>query len=139
MVDDGSTDDTSSVVRSYAARDQRFIYLRQPNQGPNSARNRGIEHSKGSFIQFLDSDDLLEIDKLCLQTETLSSQSTVDILYSDVRFFRSDNSQQQFKNIAGTNQRWMPEISGQGEPLTKQLLVKNIMVMNAPTHPQERF
>ena len=132
VVDDGSTDNTPDVVQSYAKRDQRFIYLHQPNQGPNSARNRGIELSKGSFVQFLDSDDLLELDKLRLQVETLSSQSTVDILYSDVRFFWSDNPQRQFKNIAGTNQRWMPETSGQGEPLIKPLLAKNIMVMNAP-------
>ncbi len=132
MIDDGSTDNTSDVVRAYTEQDQRYVYCCQLNSGPNSARNRGIELSKGSFIQFLDSDDLLEPDKLRLQAETLSSQPSVDIIYSDVCFFRSDNPQQQYRNIAGTNQRWMPEASGQGEPLIKPLLAKNMMVMNAP-------
>lgn len=139
VVDDGSTDDTSAVVQSYARQDQRFVYVHQQNSGPNSARNRGIAQSQGSFIQFLDSDDLLEADKLRLQTEILNSQTNVDIVYSDVRFFWSDNPQQQFKNIAGTNQRWMPETSGQGEALIKPLLAKNIMVMNAPLIRKDVF
>ena len=132
VIDDGSTDNTATVMQTYAQQDPRFVYLHQQNNGPNSARNRGIRQSRGNFIQFLDADDLLETDKLRLQAETLTNQPNVDIVYSNVRFFRSDDPRRQFNNIAGTNQRWMPETSGQGEALVKPLLAKNIMVMNAP-------
>lgn len=57
IVDDGSTDDTAAIVRSYAARDDRIRLLQQPNAGPSAARNRGMRHARGAFFAFLDSDD----------------------------------------------------------------------------------
>jgi len=56
VVDDGSTDDTESVVRGFE--DGRIRYVRLPeNKGGNAARNAGIEAAGGRFIAFLDSDD----------------------------------------------------------------------------------
>jgi glycosyltransferase involved in cell wall biosynthesis len=54
VVDDGSTDDTESVMRRFRS---RVRYLRQPNRGVAAARNRGIACSRGRYVAFLDADD----------------------------------------------------------------------------------
>lgn len=56
VVDDGSTDRTSEVLRSYGA---KIRVVRQNNQGPEVARNTGVSVASGEYIALLDSDDLL--------------------------------------------------------------------------------
>jgi glycosyltransferase involved in cell wall biosynthesis len=55
VVDDGSTDATMDYLQSLQ---HRVAILHQPNQGPGAARNRGARHAGGSYLAFLDSDDL---------------------------------------------------------------------------------
>lgn len=57
VVDDGSTDKTKDVVTKYNVR-----YIKQPNQGPATARNKGIMESKGEVIFFTDSDCIIPAD-----------------------------------------------------------------------------
>ncbi|HWP40292.1 MAG TPA: glycosyltransferase family A protein, partial [Tepidisphaeraceae bacterium] len=61
VVDDGSTDDSRQIIRSFG---NRIRWEFQANHGACAARNRGLELSRGEFIQFLDADDLLHADKL---------------------------------------------------------------------------
>jgi glycosyltransferase involved in cell wall biosynthesis len=58
IVDDGSVDGTEQLVQSYQKTDPRIIYIKQENQGRSTARNVGIDAAKGSYVCFLDSDDL---------------------------------------------------------------------------------
>lgn len=64
VIDDGSTDDTASVVQKLAQKDGRIRLLRQENGGVSAARNAGLAAAKGDFISFLDGDDLWEKDTL---------------------------------------------------------------------------
>lgn len=59
VVNDGSTDDTESIALHFCASDNRIRYFSKPNGGLSSARNMGIAHATGRWIQFLDADDLL--------------------------------------------------------------------------------
>jgi glycosyltransferase involved in cell wall biosynthesis len=58
VVDDGSTDDTASICRHFAASDPRIRIVLTENRGVAAARNTGIEASKSDYIAFLDADDL---------------------------------------------------------------------------------
>ncbi|MRT17176.1 glycosyltransferase family 2 protein [Vitellibacter sp. q18] len=62
VVDDGSTDTTDEVMAEYIAKDARFKYYRRPKDrlpGGNAARNYGFEKSRGEYIQWFDSDDIM--------------------------------------------------------------------------------
>lgn len=74
IVDDGSIDNTVEVVNSYIKRDARFQYHQRLNsrpKGANACRNYGFELSKGEYINWFDSDDLMHHDKLRIQVESL--------------------------------------------------------------------
>lgn len=59
VVDDGSTDSTSSVVDGFnSSNDQRIRLIKRENGGPGAARNQGAAAAKGKYLAFLDSDDL---------------------------------------------------------------------------------
>jgi len=63
-INDGSTDNSLEILKSYSKIDKRIIVLEQENRGVSKTRNRGINLAKGKYISFLDADDLLEKDFL---------------------------------------------------------------------------
>ncbi len=64
VVEDGSPDATAEVVAGFAAADPRVRLIRQANAGPAMARQKALDHARGRWIAFLDSDDLWLPDKL---------------------------------------------------------------------------
>lgn len=65
-VDDGSTDNSSSIVCEYRKKDSRIIGIHKENGGISSARNKGIQIASGDFLMFVDGDDYIEPDVLNL-------------------------------------------------------------------------
>ena len=80
VVDDGSTDNTESLVQSYS---NQIIYLKKKNQGPASARNFGIKESRGNFIAFLDADDYWLPEKLSDQVEFFALNPEIKIVHTN--------------------------------------------------------
>ncbi|NLP58167.1 glycosyltransferase family A protein [Lutibacter sp. B1] len=87
IVNDGSTDDTEVVALNWSNKDSRFKYFFQNNNGVSVARNYGVKLAKGKYIQFLDSDDILEKNKINYQVKILDSNPEIDIIYSSSRYF----------------------------------------------------
>ena len=64
IVDDGSRDATPAIIDEYATKDKRIHTVHISNGGVSNARNVGIEHAKGEYVMFVDSDDWIEPDYL---------------------------------------------------------------------------
>ena len=132
IVDDGSADNTGDLVANYLARDSRFKYIFQENRGLSAARNTGIKHAQGQFFQFLDADDLIESNKLAEHALFLKQHAEVDIVYSEARYFSTENPEERRYTIRGEDRPWIPKTSGAGQQILKTLLLSNIMVVSAP-------
>ncbi len=74
FVNDGSKDDSLSICKNYANQDKRIKILDIPNGGVSNARNVGIENAQGEYVQFIDSDDYIDLN----MTERLMSTMLVD-------------------------------------------------------------
>ena len=89
VIDDGSSDNTKSVVNTWFIQNNtpRFSgkLISQSNKGGNAARNRGIKASSGEFIAFLDSDDTWDPLKISKQYEILIDNKTIGGVYCGLR------------------------------------------------------
>lgn len=85
VVNDGSTDDTEAVLSSF---EDRITVLTQPNRGLNAARNAGLEAASGSFVSFLDDDDVMLPFKSELQRQALEILPEVGFVFSDFAVWR---------------------------------------------------
>lgn len=82
VVDDGSTDKSSAIIRSFGT---AVVYESSPHRGGNSARNTGFRISSGAYIQWLDADDVLVREKLARQVAFLEAHPECDVVYGDWR------------------------------------------------------
>lgn len=64
LIDDGSTDTSGLVCDEYARKDKRIKVFHKENEGVSLARNFGLDHAKGEYVCFVDSDDWVEVDYL---------------------------------------------------------------------------
>lgn len=87
VVDDGSTDNTNEVLADYCKNDVRFQYYKRPQskkKGPCSCRNFGFEKSKGTFINFLDSDDFYK--PITLEKIISYDKNNYDVIVTKIDF-----------------------------------------------------
>jgi glycosyltransferase involved in cell wall biosynthesis len=85
IVDDGSTDNTSELVKKFT--DKRISYLCQQNTGAPLARNKGIQKAKGDYIAFLDSDDIWLPQKIQKQLEVFKiSRFNPGVVYTGIQY-----------------------------------------------------
>jgi glycosyltransferase involved in cell wall biosynthesis len=121
VVDDGSTDETQELLeRRYG---DRIVYVYQENQERCVARNTGIHHSSGTYVAFLDSDDVWLPDKLAAQMDMAGRYPEAGLLYGRVFPIDSDG-------------RWHlreAEMVGWGEPEASRIFDRLVMVNVIPT------
>jgi glycosyltransferase involved in cell wall biosynthesis len=132
VVDDGSTDQTMEVVRSWQAHEPRILYFYQPNSGVSSARNLGLRKANGEFIQFLDADDLLSRDKLQLQVDYFQSHPEVDLTYTENHYFEDGSPEIRYPDQEFLGKDWMIRFSGKGAFALEQLIRNNLAVVSSP-------
>lgn len=84
VVDDGSTDDTAAVVKAYG---DRVRYVLTTNGGTGHARNVGMQHARGRYLTFLDSDDELYPYALEFETRLLAQFPQVSMVCAEVTGF----------------------------------------------------
>ena len=83
VVDDGSTDDTASIVAAYP--DVRYVY--QENAGVSAARNKGLALAKGEYVAFIDADDYWAVDKLSKQIDFMEKNREYGIVFTSQQNF----------------------------------------------------
>src|SRR5690606_33090966 len=88
IVDDGSTDDTRSVVESI--KDDRVRYFPKVNEERGAARNFGVQKATGDYVCFLDSDDLLYDNHLAVASEFIEKKDSPEVFHLDYEYLRGD-------------------------------------------------
>jgi glycosyltransferase involved in cell wall biosynthesis len=84
VVDDGSTDKTAEILRSFG---EQIRNIRQEHCGLSAARNTGIRAARGQYVAFLDSDDLWLPEKVSLQIARLDAEPEVGLVYCETLLF----------------------------------------------------
>jgi glycosyltransferase involved in cell wall biosynthesis len=91
IVDDDSTDNTEAVVKEYIDKDTRFQYHKRPNskpKGANACRNYGFEISKGDFVNWFDSDDLMKPNFISEKLNTfIPEKEDLDVVLCECETF----------------------------------------------------
>lgn len=94
IVDDDSDDNTFGVIEEYIAQDNRYmLFKRGENHKPggNGARNYGYKKSKGNYIQWFDSDDLMHKDHLKYKVSKLKENEKIDFVNCKIQNFTDSN------------------------------------------------
>lgn len=123
-VNDGSTDESLSILNKYAKEDSRIIVINQNNSGVSSARNQGLKavSSDSQYISFMDSDDQIDENYYaCLMHDMLNTDA--DIVCSNYKFCREDLTEISPDEYRYRNERFT------GKFLTNDELAKDILIL----------
>jgi glycosyltransferase involved in cell wall biosynthesis len=115
VVDDGSTDGSGEVARSFG---HRIRYFQQVNSGASAARNFGVRQAAGAYIAFLDADDIWTPDKLSMQMDWLTEHPETGYVTAKVRHFLEPG----FAVPQGFREQLLT--SGSNAPLLSTLVVR---------------
>lgn len=132
LIDDGSTDGTKTVGEYHAQCDSRIHYHYQDNRGLSVARNTGLRAARGKYIQFLDSDDMIECNKLQVQVDLLESCRDIDIVYGGTRYFSSNEPGKRLLLPPKWSCDVPAPVAGSGLQVVWGLLHENMIPVNAP-------
>ncbi len=127
VIDDGSEDETEKILHEISKKDGRFKYLKRPEdrkKGAACCRNIGLENCQGSFIQYLDSDDIIAANKLEVHVSILKnmkeltlatckwgrfySKSDEVIIHDKMPTYFSTNHPIELLNIFGNTSSYLP-------------------------------
>lgn len=90
IIDDGSTDTTAEIIAIYINKDNRIKYFYQQNQKQSKAKNLGISHASGTYIAFLDADDICFPERFAKQVAFLEENHDIVVCGSWFSIIGSD-------------------------------------------------
>lgn len=119
IVNDGSTDNSLSIIKKHAEKDCRIRFFSQTNSGISAARNKGLREAKGTYILYIDSDDYILPDTLDVLWKN-AVESDADIILGNVWAFYNDN----YNSKVATYKRpaWINNIISSGDTLYALLM-----------------
>lgn len=107
LVDDGSPDGSGALCDLLAEQDARIRVIHKENGGPSSARNRGLDAAKGTYIQFVDSDDYIDPDMTARLVERMQQQAVQQVVCGLVYVHPDREERRQFADIPRVSVREM--------------------------------
>ena len=133
IIDDGSTDNTATVVKKLVNEDKRLHYVHQRNGGVSSARNHGYKLSKGEYLAFLDADDVWLPENIRKKVEHLQNDPVTGLVHSDALLI--DENDKPLDEIKKGKSGWILDdlLSWNGTciPAPSSILVKREVVDTA--------
>ena len=123
-VDDGSTDDSVSLLQEYG---QRIRVVRQDNSGQSAARNAGVKLARGEYIAFLDQDDVWYPSKVQNQLAVLDAEPDVVLVHCN--FDRIDERGEMLERGAGMIERTSALGSSMGQLIGEALIFPSAMMI----------
>ena len=109
IVNDGTEDQSIEIILDIIHDDQRFTIIHQENQGSGIARNTGLNHAKGEYLCFLDSDDFLDIHFL-EYLHTKITEENADICACSIAFCNQDGVVSRVHKVPSV-QSWQEALS----------------------------
>ena len=128
-VNDGSTDDTPAILKSWAARNPRFRTLTIEHAGIIAALNAGLNACRGDYIARMDADDLTHPDRLTLQAAYLDTHPDVALVSCQVEGFPQGNVREGFRIYLD----WLNSLT------TDEDIRREIFVESPVAHPSVMF
>jgi len=135
LIDDASTDKTVNKIQKFIENNSEkefniFLYSNKTNKGACFCRNHGLHNSTGKYIQFLDSDDLLHVDKIDIQVKSLENNN-LTLAISDYQYLENKKVIKRCKNNGNLFKRtalgWSMFTAS---PLIRSCLIKNKIIWN---------
>ena len=91
-VNDGSTDQSETIIKKYMQKDSRIKYFYQENQGQSVARNLALQHATGKYIYMMDSDDVLAVSDALEICYNYAEKNKADFIFFDGDTFSEENA-----------------------------------------------
>lgn len=120
IVDDGSTDRSRDIYLKYSELDSRIKILQQENKGVSIARNIGIKESKGEFLVFIDSDDIIKNDMLMIMFEEITKKNA-DIAFCGFEVKGSKSRLNDTQNLIETCRGESPKVISNNEAIIRTI------------------
>lgn len=98
FIDDGSSDNSVEILKTYAQKDDRILLLYQENAGVSVARNKALKQAVGEFVMFVDGDDWIEEETICFMLNILQ-QNQLDVVCSGIVFEDPKNKRRREETI----------------------------------------
>lgn len=112
MVNDGSTDDSGEIAKSYVDLNENFILINRENGGLSAARNSGLDVARGEYVYFLDSDDFLANDAIEKLYKKAKAEDLDQLRFVAYTFEDGTKNYMWIRDIAKGGYKYMGDYSG---------------------------